>query len=86
MAYQIRFLKHAEKELRGIPRADQKRVLRQIEALAVVPRPSGSKELRGELEGKTRIRIGTYRVVYEIQENAFVVVILRIAHRRDVYR
>ena len=70
-------------------RSQTKKVMRQIgkklESLAVNPRPSGCKKLKG-VDGLYRIRSGDYRIVYQIQDQLVSVLVLRIANRKDVYK
>ncbi len=84
MSYTISILRRAQKELAQLPSGAYERVRDAIRALAQAPRPSGCLKLAGR-EG-WRIRIGNYRVVYEIDDKRRVVTILHVAHRRDVYR
>lgn len=85
MASYSLFLKpSAVKELEALPLADRRRIVSRIRSLAGQPRPHGSEKLSGEV--KYRIRQGTYRVLYTIDDAAHEVVVVRIAHRRDVYR
>ena len=82
--YELVFRKSVAKDLRALPRQDVRRILSRIRALADDPRPVGCERLSGrELY---RIRQGLYRVVYAIEAARLVVVVIRIAHRRDVYR
>jgi mRNA interferase RelE/StbE len=79
------FLKpSAVKELEGLPLAQRRRIVTRIRGLASEPRPHGSEKLSGE--EKYRVRQGTYRVLYTIDDEAGEVVVVKIAHRRDVYR
>jgi mRNA interferase RelE/StbE len=79
------FLKpSAVKELEGLPLAQRRRVVARIRGLASEPRPHGSEKLSGE--EKYRLRQGTYRVLYTIDDQAGEVVVVKVAHRRDVYR
>jgi len=79
------FLKpSAVKELEALPIAQRRRVVTRIRGLAAEPRPHGSEKLSGE--EKFRVRQGTYRVLYTIDDTKREVVVVRIAHRRDVYR
>ena len=82
--YELVFKKSVAKDLRPLPKQDIKRLLNRIEALAEDPRPAGCEKLSG-LE-RYRIRQGKYRVVYEIRDRRLVVLIVKVAHRRDVYR
>ena len=75
----------AERQLKKLPRGDQKRVIRSILALADDPRPTGSRKLSG-YDDVFRIRVGQYRVLYSVARSTLIVVILKRGHRRDVYR
>ena len=79
------FLKpSAEKELRKIPPPFLKQILAKIAALAETPRPFGVKLMKGE-ERFFRLRQGDYRIIYDIDDVAQVVTIVKIGHRREVY-
>lgn len=82
--YEIRFKSSVRKDLRNIPKSDVNRILRRIEELAGNPRPKDSKKLTGE--ALYRIRLGLYRIVYEIVDRDIVVTVVKIGHRKDVYR
>ena len=84
MGYALYILRRAQKELAQLPTGTYERVRDAIRALAQDPRPPGCLKLKGR-EG-WRIRVGDYRVIYEIDEKRQVVTILHIGHRRDVYR
>lgn len=72
------------KDLRGVPKADVKRILTRMQALREDPREAGSEKLGGaELY---RVRQGDYRIVYEIHDETVVVVVVRVGHRGEVYR
>lgn len=75
----------AEKSLRKLPKADITRIITEIQTLAVNPYPKGCRKLSGE-ENVFRIRVGTYRIIYEIEGKRLTVLILKIGHRKDVYR
>ena len=83
--YKIEFTSRALSELAGVPEKDRKRIGRKIGALANEPRPSGVEKLRGE-EEYYRIRSGDYRVIYSISDGKLLVLVIRIGHRREVYR
>ena len=71
---------------RRLPESDYRRVLRAIRDLAEEPRPRGAKKMRGTgIEEEWRIRIGDYRVVYRVDDEARMVLILAIGHRGGVY-
>ena len=83
--YTIVIEKRAERELRRLPLAIQRRVTQAITSLADNPHPHRSKKLGG-WQHRWRIRIGDYRVVYEVHEQVLRIMVIRIGHRRDVYR
>ena len=84
-AYTIEFAPRAAKELRDLERPDQVRVAAKIDSLAQNPRPHGVEKLSGE-EDLYRVRVGNYRIIYKIQDARLVVLVVKIGHRRDVYR
>ncbi len=75
----------AERQLNKLNRDDQRRVVRAILALADDPRPQGSRKLTG-YDDVFRIRVGRYRVLYSVSGKKLVIIILKIGHRKDVYR
>jgi mRNA interferase RelE/StbE len=84
MTYTIAILRRAQKELSDLPQEPYLRVRDAIRKLAGEPRPNGSRKLAGR-DG-WRIRVGSYRVIYEIDDPNRVITIMHIGHRRDVYR
>ena len=82
--YTVQVSKRASQEIAKLGRDLQVRVVARIELLAQDPRPSGCKKLAGS--EYWRIRIGEYRVVYSIEDQQLMVLVIRVAHRRDVYR
>ncbi len=85
MKYAIRISPRTAKALDGLPEDVRRRIVRRLEALEHDPRPRGVEELSG-VEDLYRIRAGTYRIVYAIRDRELVVIVVRIGHRRDVYR
>ena len=85
MRYSISYKPSAAKALRKVHPTEQKRIVRAIEALAQTPRPPGAIQLTGG-DGELRIRVGDYRIIYDIEDNVLVVLVLRIGHRGDVYQ
>jgi mRNA interferase RelE/StbE len=83
--YQVELRPRAEKELSALPRDAQRRIVRALEGLAEDPRPAGCVALRGG-EGLLRIRVGVYRIVYLVEDDRLVVLVVRVGHRREVYR
>lgn len=85
MSYAIEWKPSTRKELRRIDLAPRRRIIAAVEALGEQPRPSGSVALSGT-PGWRRIRIGSYRVVYEVHDQDVVVLVLRVGSRGGVYR
>ena len=75
----------AERDLKALPRAVCDRIITQLKALAHNPRPAGCRKIVGS-QNDWRVRIGDYRIVYEVDNKANTVRIMRIRHRREVYR
>jgi mRNA interferase RelE/StbE len=86
VAHSIEYASAAARELAKLPRAVQLRVRDRIDGLAKDPRPPGAEALRGDMKGLLRVRTGDYRVVYSVEDRVLVVLVVRIAHRREVYR
>ena len=84
MSCSIRIRRSAARELERVPRRDRERLVAAIDALA--EHPFSGNALKGGLRGLRRVRVGDYRVVYEVQEDALIVLVVRVAHRRDAYR
>jgi mRNA interferase RelE/StbE len=82
--HRIEITPSAAKELSRIPRKNLRRIVARIQALADDPRPPGSRKLCAQ--ENYRIRQGDYRVLYQIEDDVLVVYVVKIAHRRDVYR
>jgi len=84
VSYALEILRSAQKQLAHIDRHDQLRIITAIRSLADEPHPAGSKKLSGR--DAWRIRVGTYRIIYEIQHDRLLVLVVSIGHRRAVYR
>ncbi len=84
MSFSIRIKQSAARELRRIARPDRTRIVAAIDRLAETPHLGTS--LKGDHRGLRRLRVGDYRVVYEIRDDELVVLVVRVAHRRDAYR
>jgi mRNA interferase RelE/StbE len=82
--YKIIFRKSVAQDMRRIPNRDLRKILAAIDSLSEEPRPSGVEMLSGQ--GKYRVRKGNYRIIYEINEKEIIVVVVKIGHRKDVYR
>jgi mRNA interferase RelE/StbE len=85
VAYTVLLTPAAEREWRKLPRDIRRRARRALLALEGEPRPHGTTKLTGGSD-RWRIRVGDYRVIYHIDDAAQEVTVLRIAHRRQVYR
>lgn len=82
--YELRFKASVAKDLRGLPKSDIERILAKIEMLKADPRPPGSEKLSGD--EKYRIRQGDYRILYSIDDEQIVIEVVKVGHRKDVYR
>lgn len=85
MTYTVQWARKTLKQLDKLDRTAQKKIVLAVTKLADDPRPHGAKSLVTR-PGEYRIRIGDYRVVYEIHDDQLVVLVVAVAHRRDVYR
>jgi len=84
VAYKIEFAPHAYRQFKKLERDTQLLILARIEDLSTNPRPSGVKKL-ASVHNLYRIRVGDYRVVYEIRDRALIIVVVKVVHRLDVY-
>ena len=84
MSYSLQIKASAAKALRIIDKPDRLRLIDAIDRLREDPHVG--KALKGEFSGLRRIRIGRYRVIYEVSEGQLTVLVVRVGHRRDVYR
>jgi mRNA interferase RelE/StbE len=85
MTYRIEFVSQAAKQFRTLPSQLQERLKAKIDALSNNPRPYGVTKLAGE-DDLYRIRGGDYRIIYTIQDEHLLILVVKIGHRRDVYR
>jgi mRNA interferase RelE/StbE len=85
MTYTVRLNARVGKVLDRLPPDMRRRLVRRLEALEDNPRPRGVEKLAG-VEELYRVRVGAYRIVYTIRDRELVVIVVRIGHRRDVYR
>ena len=84
MSYRIIIPKLVQKQLNNLPPKERKRILEAIKNLVNIPRPNGVKKLKG-YEQTYRIRVGNYRVIYQIKDQEMIVIILSAVHRKDAY-
>ena len=85
MTYTIEISTSAAKAVDKLQKANRLRIVGAIELLSVDPRPPGAKMLRGGEQGRWRVRVGDYRIVYAIEDDRLLVLVLRVAHRREAY-
>jgi len=83
-SYRLLIKPSAVKEIEFLPKKVRQRVVNRIQALATGPRPAGCEKLSGE--DKYRVRQGAYRVVYSIDDEANTVLVVKVGHRKEVYR
>jgi len=84
-AFPIVFVRRSEKSLREAPAHIRKRLVRAIDALSTDPRPIGVKTLSSATK-LYRVRVGPYRIVYQVQDARLVVLVVRVGDRKEVYR
>ena len=84
-SYRIEFSRSAEKDLRRLDKSSVAKIIQKISELSANPLPTGVKKIVGTL-WTYRIRMGDYRAIYEIEDDRLVIFVIRIAHRKDVYR
>ena len=85
MAYRVEIAPAARRQIKKLKKATQKRIIASIEALGGNPRPSGVKEFSAARE-LYRVREGDYRIIYQVQDEVLLVLVVKIGHRKDVYR
>ncbi|RPI64088.1 MAG: type II toxin-antitoxin system RelE/ParE family toxin [Planctomycetaceae bacterium] len=85
MPYRLEIKESARKQIIRLAKPDQRRVMAAIADLAETPRPDGVRKIVGA-DNAYRIRVGDYRIVYEIHDRVLTVYIVRVGHRKDVYR
>ncbi|MDY0292504.1 MAG: type II toxin-antitoxin system RelE/ParE family toxin [Desulfuromonadaceae bacterium] len=82
--YKLVFKKSVSKDLRSIPNAEVARILQRMQALQEDPRPVGSEKLSGQ--ERYRVRQGVYRIIYEIADELLIVTVVKVGHRKHVYK
>lgn len=85
MAYTVELSDHAKRDLAALSPDIQIRIVKALRKLEGNPRPSGIKQLKGD-GSAYRLRVGDYRALYEIHEQRLLVLVIKIGHRREVYR
>jgi len=82
--YKIFFKKSVEKDFKAIPQNELKKIIKRIGGLANDPRSQGCEKLTGQ--DRYRLRQGRYRIVYSIQDNKLTIWVVKVGHRKDIYR
>jgi mRNA interferase RelE/StbE len=85
MVFKLEYKNSVKKELRKLAQMDRMTIVHKIELLKQEPKPEGSAKLKGSRD-LFRIRHGDYRVIYQIQNDILVIIIIRIGHRREIYK
>jgi mRNA interferase RelE/StbE len=85
VTFRIELTKSAARALKTIPKTDQKRIAKRIESLAKAPPEPVKTKMKGD-NPFHRVRVGDYRIIYEIQNEILLILILKIGHRKEVYR
>lgn len=83
--YQLTYKKSVDKDLRKLTIAVRKQIVKKIQTLAIEPRPSGSTKLRDSTD-LYRLRHTDYRIIYQINDNKLIILIVKVGHRKEVYR
>jgi mRNA interferase RelE/StbE len=85
LAYRIEFAPRAQRDFKALDGSVRRRIARRIDSLADNPYPPGIKKIEGE-EELYRLRVGDYRILYQVRGQVLLVLIVGIGHRRDIYR
>ena len=83
--YRVEISRTAERQLKRLPPEDRQRVARAMAVLAIEPRPRGVRKLAG-YDDVFRVRTGRYRIIYSVDNVKLIILVLKIGHRKDVYR
>ncbi|PHJ68651.1 RelE/StbE family addiction module toxin [Nostoc linckia z18] len=85
MSYEVEIAPAAKRQIKKLPRDVQQKLVAKLEELVFEPRPDGVKKLEGS-ENLYRVRLEKYRIIYEIQDSLLLVTVVKVKHRRDIYR
>ena len=85
MAYRIELSPRVQRDLKALDGSVRRRIKQRIDALAENPYPSGIKKIEGE-DDLYRLRVGDYRILYQVKGNILLILIVGIGHRREIYR
>ncbi len=83
-AYKVYFRESVQKDFNAIPKKDLTKILRRIQSLAIDPRPPGCEKLTGQ--ERYRLRHGRYRMVYSVLDELLAIWVVKVGHRKDIYR
>jgi mRNA interferase RelE/StbE len=83
-SYSVYFKESVQKDFEGIPKKELRKILSRIRSLAGDPRPQGCEKLTGQ--NRYRVRQGRYRIVYAVQDEERTVIVVKVGHRKDIYR
>ena len=84
--YKIEYSKDIEKDLSKLPKNDVSKIFEKIDRLSENPRSFGAEQLQGNFKGLHRIRSGNYRVIYQIIDEKLIILVVKVSHRRQIYR
>lgn len=85
MTFRLEYKSSVKKELRRLAKTDRVAIIHKIESLKEEPHPEGSAKLKGSRD-LYRVRHGDYRVIYQIRKAVLIIIIIRIGHRREIYK
>ncbi|MEH1805365.1 type II toxin-antitoxin system RelE family toxin [Nostoc sp.] len=85
MSYEVKFSRGAKKQFQKLPIDVQQRIQTKINDLAIEPRPNGVKKLQGD-DNSYRVRVGDYRVVYEVDDHVLIVTVIKVGHHSGIYK
>jgi mRNA interferase RelE/StbE len=85
VSYEVEIAPAAKRQIKKLPRDVQQKLVAKLEELVFEPRPDGVKKLEGS-ENLYRVRLEKYRIIYEIQDSLLLVTVVKVKHRRDIYR
>jgi len=83
--YKIELSESVQKSLKRIPKKDVSKIIEKIQIIGINPFPEGCRKLK-DLHDVYRVRQGKYRIIYEVYENKLIVIVLKIGHRKDIYK
>jgi len=86
LSYQVTILLSAQRELGRLPAKDRRQVDKRIQALASDPRPPGAIAMQGSSKGLLRLRAGDYHIIYQVEDKRLIIVVVKVGHRRDIYK